>query len=430
MISGPLWERVEARLVAARPAALAAELVRIPSRPGVPRQEEAVARHLAAWLVERGVAADLAEVTPGRPNVIATVGSRDAGAPRLLLCGHTDTVPLNAGDAGHGFSGEVRDGRLLGRGAVDMKGPLAAMAAALVAVDEVLAEVGASAVLAAVVDEEMESLGAEALVCSGLRADGAVVGEPTGNRIALGHRGLEWLAIDFHGRAAHGGAPERGVNAISAAARFIALAEARLVPSFAPRRHSLLGPPTLNFGTIRGGDQPSTVAAACTLTLDRRSVPGESYAGIVAELETLLAEVEAVMPGLRTTLRRLEGGMATLEHVALETPADHPLARAAFAARRFVTGDVSDEPVAFPAWTDGALLAAFAGIPTIVLGPGDLADAHSPRESIGVAELEEGARIYAALALEWAQTVARRATGTATVAHDETATLRRDTPSR
>ncbi|HEV8238246.1 MAG TPA: M20 family metallopeptidase [Thermoanaerobaculia bacterium] len=403
MIPSGLWEQVEARLVAAQPAELAAAMVRIPSHPGVARQEEAVARHLAAWLAAQGVAAELVEVAPGRPNVIVTAGSRDAGAPRLLLCGHTDTVPLNDGDPGHGFSGEVRDGRLLGRGAVDMKGPLAAMAAALVALDGALAEVGAATVLAAVVDEEMESLGAEALVRSRLRADAAVVGEPTGNRVALGHRGLEWLAIDFHGRAAHGGAPERGVNAIVAATRFVALAEERLVPSFASRRHPLLGPPTLNFGTIRGGDQPSTVAAACTLTLDRRSVPGESYAGIVAELTALLAEVERATPGLRTTLRRLEGGMATLEHVALETPADHPLARAAFAARGFVTGDAADAPVAFPAWTDGALLAAFAGIPTIVLGPGDLADAHSPRESIGVAELEEGARIYAALALEWAQ---------------------------
>ncbi|HXT23123.1 MAG TPA: M20 family metallopeptidase, partial [Thermoanaerobaculia bacterium] len=386
-----------------------------------PRQEEAVAQHLAAWLRTHGIAAELVEVAPGRPNLLATVGSHALGASRLLLCGHTDTVPLNAGDAGHGFSGEVRDGRLLGRGAVDMKGPLAAMAAALVALDGALDELGIGVVLAAVVDEEMESLGAEALVRSGLRADAAVVGEPTGNRVALGHRGLEWLAIDFHGRAAHGGAPERGVNAIVAASRFVSLAEQRLAPEFAARRHPLLGPPTLNCGTIRGGDQPSTVAASCTLTLDRRSVPGESYANIVAELEALLAEVERSLPGLRTSLRRLEGGMATLEHVALETAADHPLACAAFAARRFVTGDADDAPVAFAAWTDGALLAAFAGIPTIVLGPGDLADAHSPRESIAVAELEEGARIYAALALGWAQANAPR---------ERAAAARRERPER
>src|SRR6185503_15135297 len=121
MIPRLVWERVQARLLAARPVELAAELVRLPSHPGVPRQEEAVARHLAAWLAHRGVAAELVEVAPGRPNVIAAVGSRNGDRPRLLFCGHTDTVPLNAGEPGVAFSGEVRDGRLLGRGAVDMK---------------------------------------------------------------------------------------------------------------------------------------------------------------------------------------------------------------------------------------------------------------------------------------------------------------------
>jgi acetylornithine deacetylase/succinyl-diaminopimelate desuccinylase len=400
MIPEALWERVEARLAALRPVALAAELVRLPSHPGVPRQEEAVARHLAGWLVGHGVAAELAEVAPGRPNVIATVGRRDAAAPRLLFCGHTDTVPLNADDPGHGFSGEVRDGRLLGRGAADMKGPVAAMAAAVVALGDALDELGGAAVLAAVVDEEMESLGAEALIRGGVRADAAVVGEPTGNRVALGHRGLEWLAVDFRGRAAHGGTPERGVNAIVAAARFVALARERLAEPFALRRHPLLGPPTLNFGTIRGGDQPSTVAASCELTLDRRSVPGESFATLTAELRALLDEVEREMPGLSATLRRVEGGMATLEHLALVTAEDHPLAQAAFAARRFVMGGIDERPIAFPAWTDGALLASYGHLPTLVLGPGDLADAHSPRESIAVEEIEAAARIYAALAIE------------------------------
>jgi len=401
MIPARLWERVEARLVAARPVALAAELVRIPSHPGLANQEEGVARRLAAWLADQGIESRLDYVAPGRPNLVATVGRRDAATPRILFCGHTDTVPLNAGDPGHGFSGEVRDGRLLGRGASDMKGPVAAMAAALVALDDVLGELGEAAVLAAVVDEEMESLGAEALIRSGISAGTAVVGEPTGNRVALGHRGLEWLAVHFRGRAAHGGTPERGVNAIAAAARFITLVEERLTPVFAARRHPLLGSPTLNFGTIEGGDQPSTVAASCRLALDRRSVPGETFAAISAELRALLDEIERERPGLTATLGRVEGGMATLEHRALLTAEDHPLARAAFAARRFVLGAREDEaPVAFPAWTDGALLAAFGGVPTIVLGPGDLADAHSPRESIAVAEIDAAARIYAALALE------------------------------
>ena len=406
MLPREVWAGVEKRLAALRPAGLAAELVRIPSHPGVARQEEAVARRLADWLEAAGVRPRLVEVAKGRPNLLVTVGRRGAGARSLLLCGHTDTVPPNLGEPGHGLSGEIREGRVLGRGAADMKGPLAAMAAALVAVAGTLEERGGEATLAAVVDEEMESLGAEALVADLVRgdvaADGAVVGEPTENRVALGHRGLEWLRAAFVGRAAHGGAPERGVNAIAAAARFAVLVEERLAPAFAARRHPLLGPPTLNLGRIDGGDQPSTVAARCTLDLDRRTVPGESLATVVAELRALLDEVEAAMPGLRCEVARVPGGMATLEHRALLTSEEHPLARAAFAARRAVLpGRVAGPGVAFPAWTDGALLAAYAQVPAVVLGPGELADAHSPRESIEVAEIETAARLYARLALDF-----------------------------
>lgn len=386
----------EAELVA-----LAARLVRLPSHPGVPRQEEAVARELAGYLHGHGIAAERVEVLPGRPNLIATVAAGRPGR-RLLLCGHTDTVPLNAGGPGVGFAAEVRDGLLHGRGAVDMKGALAAMAAVLVALHRAGALTAGEVTLAAVVDEEMAGLGVEHLIAAGVAADGAIVGEPTANRPCLGHKGLEWLEVELRGRAAHGGTPERGVNAIAAAGRFVALVESELAPRLAARSHPLLGPPTINFGTVRGGDQPSTVAASCTLALDRRLVPGESYQSVVGELEELLGRVAAAMPGLTTAVRRLEGGAAELERRPFATAADHPLARAVAAACRAVSGDSgSGEPRfgAFPAWTDGGMLAGHAGIPTMILGPGDLALAHSPNEAVPVAELVAAARIYAATAL-------------------------------
>jgi len=376
---------------------LAQELVRAPSHPGLERQEQAAVDVLERYLVARGVAVERTEVAPGRPNLVARVRGRNPGRT-LLLCGHTDTVPLNAGEPGAGFSGELGDGRLHGRGAVDMKGALAAMAAALAVAGEDRALPAGELVLAAVVDEEMESLGAEALVRSGLAADGALVGEPTGNRPALGHKGLEWLAVELTGRAAHGGTPAAGINAVAAAARFLVLVEERLLPRFAARAHPLLGPPTINAGTIRGGDQPSTVAARCTVELDRRTVPNESYATVVAELVELGREVEARFPGLAIEVRRVAGGMATMEHVALVLDPGHPLVACAGAALRAVTGR-APEPCAFPAWTDGALLAAYGGVPTLVLGPGDLALAHSPRESVPVGELLDAAAIYFETAL-------------------------------
>jgi acetylornithine deacetylase/succinyl-diaminopimelate desuccinylase len=282
-----------------------------------------------------------------------------------------------------------------------MKGPLAAMAAALAALRRSGLWRRGTLTLAAVVDEEMESLGAERLVASGLAAAGAIVGEPTANRLCLGHKGLEWLEVVFGGRAAHGGTPEAGINAIVAAARFVALVEAKLAPRLASRRHPLLGPPTLNFGTIAGGDQPSTVAAACRLTADRRLVPGESYESAVAEREECLALLRAELPGLTTAIGRMAGGMATMEHGPLLTDPGDPVARACRSARREVLGEeaAAQPDGAFPAWTDGALLAAFSGIPTVILGPGDLALAHAPRESIPVAEIETAARLYAAAAL-------------------------------
>jgi len=381
------------------PIELLSTLVRTPSHPGIADQEAAVVGALADFLEREGLQSELVEVAAGRPNLMCTVGGRDPG-PHLVLCGHTDTVPLNQTDPGHGFSGEVREGRLLGRGAVDMKGALAAMAAAMVALHRSGLPASGRVTLAAVIDEEIESLGAEHLVNSGFAADGAIVGEPTKNQICIGHKGLEWLEFEFTGKAAHGGTPSAGINAIDAAASFVQRVRTGLLPEFDARADELLGPPTLNFGTVRGGDQPSTVAASCVLTADRRSVPGETFERMCAELESVLAAVEAEMPGLGTTLRRMPGGMATLEHVALKTSPSEAIVDAVAAARRRVCGRAG-ELGAFPAWTDGALLAAFAAIPTVILGPGDLAVAHSPEESVEIAQVIDAARIYAVTGAEF-----------------------------
>lgn len=395
---------------------LAQALVRVPSHPGLPRQEEAVVEVLRQYLLGHGLPCDLTAVASGRPNLISRVAASPQGRT-LLLCGHTDTVPLNADDPGVGFSGEIRDGFLLGRGAVDMKGPLAAMAAALVVAEQDRLLTAGSLMLAAVVDEEMESIGCEALVRSlragELSADAAIVGEPTSNRIALGHKGLEWLAVEFEGRSAHGGTPHAGVSAISAAARFLDLVEKRLQPRLEARRHPLLGPPTINAGTIHGGDQPSTVAARCTIVFDRRTVPGESYDSVIAELSELARAVELSLPGLRTSIGRVAGGMATMEHGPLEIAADHPLVTALSAvlasrgeqasSRSTSRGEPasSNQPDSFPAWTDGALLSNFGGLPTVVLGPGDLTHAHSPREALPIEELFQAAAIYLGAAVSY-----------------------------
>lgn len=372
------------------------EMVKAPSHPGVERQEEAAARALAAYLNERGVPAELVEVRPGRPNVVSSISGPKPG-PHLVLCGHLDTVPPNAGSTAGFFSGAIRDGRMFGRGTVDMKGALAAMAGALVEVRDQGGLASGRLTLAAVIDEEMESLGAEALIRGGLRADGAVIGEPTSNRVAIGHKGLEWLEVRFRGRAAHGSTPEAGVSAIAAAAHFASLVESELVPAFERRRDPVLGLPVINLGTIAGGQQPSMVAADCVVQLDRRWVTTETIDQVMGDLEALLAKVRASRPGLATSLARMPGGMATMLHGPLVIDPGHPLVGAALGA--FADLGLAAPPLdVFPAWTDGALLSREAGIPTLVWGPGELALAHSAEESVALEEVLAAARLYAAAA--------------------------------
>lgn len=372
------------------------EMVKAPSHPGVPRQEEAAALALAGYLRERGLPAELVEVREGRPNVIATLKSGKPG-PHLLLCGHLDTVPPNAGSPVDFFSAAIRNERMYGRGTVDMKGALAAMAGALVEIRDSGGLASGRVTLAAVIDEEMESLGAEALILSGFKADGAIVGEPTENKVAIGHKGLEWLEVGFKGRAAHGSTPEAGVSAIGAAAHFVSLVESELVPAFERRRDAVLGLPAINMGTIKGGQQPSMVAADCAVQLDRRWVTTETIDQVMGDLEEILAKVRAARPGLTTRLERMPGGMATMLHGPLVIDPSHPLVEAAQDAFR----DLGRAPVpltVFPAWTDGALLSREAGIPTLIWGPGELALAHSAEESVRLDEVVLAARLYAAAA--------------------------------
>jgi acetylornithine deacetylase/succinyl-diaminopimelate desuccinylase len=379
--------------------ALLRDLVQAPSHPGVPRQEEKAAVVLANFFAAHEIKATKHEVRPGRPNVLANVQGAMPGR-KLLLCGHTDTVPPNKITTMDPFAAESRDGRMYGRGTVDMKGALAAMAGALIALKNSNVLRRGSVTLAAVIDEEMESLGAEALIQSGFAADGAIVGEPTGNQIAIGHKGLEWLEVEFIGKATHGGTSEKGVNAISAAAKFIGLVEQNLLPRLKERKHPILGSPSLNFGTIHGGDQPSTVAAECKIQIDRRWIPSEEVELVFAELENTLASVRHEMPGLKTSLRRVRGGMAKMIHGPLEISPEHPLVIAAQKARQEICGDAG-ELAAFPAWTDGALLSREGKIPTLICGPGDPALAHSPEESIALEEVYQAAEIYAMTAIHF-----------------------------
>jgi acetylornithine deacetylase len=207
-----------------------------------------------------------------------------------MLNGHLDIVGVE-GMAHAPFNGAERDGRLYGRGATDMKGGVAAMCAAAARVAARGALTG-EVIVAAVADEEFESLGTRALLAAGVRAEAAVVTEPTRLAICPAHRGFAWIEVTVHGRAAHGSRYDLGVDAIRHAALLMAELDALEERDLARRTHPLLGRASLHASTISGGTGWSTYPESCTLRVERRTLPGER-AG------QALDEVERILTGLR-----------------------------------------------------------------------------------------------------------------------------------
>lgn len=374
---------------------LASELIAVEGHEDHPAHELDVAHFVARWLQASGVPVELQPVAGGRANVIATVRCRRPG-PVLLLNAHLDTVPpYGMHDA---LTPRVHDGRLYGRGTVDMKGALAAM---LLVVREVAArstEFSGELVFTGVAGEESGSPGMHELVRKDIRADFAVVGEPTGLQVARAHKGAMWVEVRFSGVAAHGSTPECGVNAIHHAAQFVELVRHDLAPRLRAAPHPLLGPATVNVGVIGGGDRPPMVPAHCLVELDRRWLPGETHQGVLAQIRQLIDEMSDADPSVQAHVGEMPA-TSSFPHVPLECPEDNAYLLSLTATSAQHLGH-DPESVGVQFWTDGALLADRTGTPTVVCGPGDIAQAHSLAEWVTVDQLEAATAIYRQLTYE------------------------------
>jgi acetylornithine deacetylase/succinyl-diaminopimelate desuccinylase len=390
--------------------ALARKLISIPSHHDVPGKEKEVADYLAGYLTDQGLACTIQKVDDERGNVIATLpatGGKSSGGSgagsggrKLLFNGHLDTVPPYRMTVDP-FAGEITDGMLYGRGTVDMKGPVAAMLMAMIGLHRAGIQLAGQLVFTGVLGEEGASEGTERLVLDGIKADGAIVGEPSNFEYAIGHRGLEWLEVEVTGKTAHGGIPDKGINAIVKAARLVSLIDQRIPPLLKERFNPAMGPSVMNFGKIEGGTQPSTVADRCIIQIDRRYIPGETVQGVIAEYQALIDELAAADPDFKAVIRRMPSNMMEhFDHVPMATPEGADIVRAVQAAIRSVTGA---EPTITTrrGWTDAGLLGGVAGIPTVVCGPGDISASHTADEHIPVASLLKGVDLYLMAAIEF-----------------------------
>jgi acetylornithine deacetylase len=343
--------------------------------------EEEIAMFIAEWARGAGLAVELDEAAPGRPNVIATARGT-GGGHTLLLNAHTDTVGYRG--MANPLTPRVEDGRLYGRGAYDMKGGLAACLVA--AAEAARRSLCGDVVVTAVVDEELTSIGTQS-VLQRVRADAAIVAEPTQTEVAIAHKGFVAFEIETQGRAAHGSRPDLGVDAIAKMGHVLVGLEAldrtlRLRPT-----HHLLGAGSLHAGIVAGGSEFSTYPERCVLQAERRTVPGESLSQVEAELQGLLDRLQRDDRDFKGTRRTVAARRA------FEVDRNEEIVRLV----RSYAG--AGDPVGESYWADSALIAECL-IPTVLFGPGG-EGAHALVEWVSIADVERCAAVFLSVATEF-----------------------------
>lgn len=361
------------------------QLVRTPSE-NPPGAEAAAGELVGSWCADLGLEVEVLEIEPGRPNVVARWRGEEPG-PTLGYCSHLDVVPVGDRALWHHepFGAVISGGRLHGRGASDAKGPVAAALEAVALMRSAGTPLAGVLELELVSDEEtMGGCGAEALVEQGvLRPDMAIVGEPTSLKVVHAQRGACWLRVTTHGVAGHGSAPERGVSAIRHMAEIVLQLEDCL-PAVV---HPVLGGPSINVGTISGGAKVNVVPAACVIEIDRRSVPPERAEDVVDSVRAAVEAARARFPDIEAEVEMLFYGEP------FEISSEARLVQVMATATAETTGEDA-ELTGFRGASDARFLAR-SGADVIVCGPGDIALAHTARESIDLDELERGAVAYA-----------------------------------
>lgn len=332
--------------------------------------ERRVAEFLAATAARAGLDIDFHKVLPGRSNFLARLTPVGVPTQRVVLAPHMDTVPPAADEQ----LVPVRENdRLMGRGACDTKGSIAAMLSALIQLASAKKRPAKTEILfVGLIDEENAQAGSRALAASGLKADLAIVGEPTKNEVVTAHKGSLWLQFETQGKAAHGARPELGVNAVHEMARIVDVLQTDYAKMLRGRKHRLLGHPTISVGSIHGGTQPNIVPAKCVASADRRLLPGETQASVFAEIQTLLRK------------RGLSANLGCAKNPGLPMEADLKLPL----VQQFLKSAKQAKPVGVDYFCDASVL-SHGGIPSVVFGPGDIAQAHTSNEWISIRSLNE-----------------------------------------
>ena len=367
---------------------LTQKLIRVPSYSGDARNLSRIAQIISEEMKQMNFSVELIEAEKGLPNVIGTFrGSADA--PCLLFNGHTDVVPAPRGGGWtcEPFGAEIKEGRIYGRGACDMKAGLAAMLTAPRIAFRLFPEYKGNLILSATVDEEIGGFkGLKHVVEQGIKADMGIVCEPSDLKIVNVCKGLLQLRLRTRGRSAHGGVPEQGVNAISKMMKILRKLEAH---NFGQPPHEVLGKPTVNIGRISGGQKPNIVPDSCEAEIDIRYLPGKNHRQIIDDVEKLLA-------GLKEKDRQINTEIEIIRYrSSLEIAQDSPVIKTIRKAGKEVLGKYPELRGMITPGDSEYLVNA--GIPSVIFGPGDEHLAHSANEWIAINDILTATEIYAAI---------------------------------
>lgn len=353
--------------------------------PGAPGEAE-IARYIAHWLEQRDLQVQFVESVSGRPNVVG-IARGTGGGKTLLLNGHMDTVGVAGMPDAH--EPRIKDGRLYGRGSYDMKGGLAACMITVAAARK--RPLRGDVIFTAVVDEEYASVGTMDLA-GRFHADAAIVAEFTELRLILAHRGFVWFEVETLGKAAHGSRPDLGVDAIVSMGKVLTGMEKLDQNLRSNPTHPLLGSGSLHASLIHGGQELSSYPERCLLSLERRTLPGETPESVEAELLGLVQELRHSDPTFNAVVRR------GIDRSPLETPEDADIVKAIrTSAVKVLNHPPQVAGVQF--WTDAAVLAT-AGIPSVLYGPSG-SGAHAVEEWVDLSSVKACAEIYLATAMNF-----------------------------
>ena len=390
-------DSIYSRLTPNRAAEITRDLVRIPS-VNPPGAEREFAEYLAAKMQKLGMKVELFDVTPGRPNVVGSLPGANSN-PSLMFNGHLDVVP--PGDSSswsfEPFEGVIEGERVYGRGSADMKGGIAAMLMAVEALKENEVSLNGSLLIAGVMDEESGGLGTQMLMDKGYRTDMAIVGEPTNLDVEIAHKGNVWFEITTKGKAVHSStvrtkSPKVGLNAIYKMSKII-LAFEKYLQDLEKRSNDVVGNPTISVGTIHGGTKTNVVPDTCTITVDRRLLPDESP-------DQGMAEIDAILSKLRSEDPDIQYESKVFQHKSgVQIDRNERIVKLACEAVKSIRG-ADPEITGFPAGTDMTYLVRMGKIPTVILGPGRLAQAHNIDEYVETTQVADAAKIYLWLILK------------------------------